>query len=311
MKMEFPEESKVLIPNPDPSALMDEMYKFQIHLEFPKSLRRCRQDVNQPRIRIEHTWRLKVSLINPEGHVSQLVCKIPIKLFISPNLPIDRNQHVCPGPNRVTDAALNEQETTLVAPPTYGAHHLDELYTDIDTSGFVTPRTVSASGSGANTPYYGHSRAGSSEDIASLAQAAGGTFSGVAAGNTEGVSATAVQSQLSSLQDQGSSHQARLQGYQSQSHTPAGSGSSADYFNPSHGRASRHSPQGSQSLSRRTSYERGLSEIANMALTDLSRVPSYNTAVQTPRPETPADTSLPTYEAATSRPPTPDHRRPS
>ena len=304
VEMDFPEDSRRLVSNPNPDTLMDEMYKFPLHMQLPRSLRDCRQNVNNERIKIDHIWRLKVNLHNPEGHVSQLICKIPIKLFISPNLPINDNQDICPGPNQLADAVINQQETTLVAPPEYGAHHLDQLYNDIDPSGFMTPHVGFMSASGANTPFYSHSRAGSSENLASITQAVEHNANG------GGVSASAVHSRLSNLQDQNPRSWVRSPGSHSRSHTPGGSGSGNDYFTYSQGHSTRHSPPSNQSLSRRISEEHADSDTANLVIRDLSRVPSYNTAVHTPRPENPADTSLPTYEVATSRPPTPELQRP-
>ena len=309
--MDFPEGSKQLVPNPDADALMDEMYKFPVHLPLPRSLRKCRQNVKTERMKIEHIWRMRVNLHNPEGHVSQLVCKIPIKLFISPNLPIDDNQDVCSVPNQVTDAVINQQETTLVAPPEYGAHRLDQLYNDIDTSGFRTPRPAGVTGSGANTPFRAHSRAGSSENIASPAQPAEADVSETDEATEGGVSASAVHSRLSNLQEQGNRPWPRLSGNQSQPHTPGTTGSGADYISYSSSRNSRHSPSHSQPLSRSASDEHENPAPTASVVYDLSRVPSYNTAVHTPRPENPIDNTLPTYEVATSRPSSPEPQRPS
>ncbi|KAI9712754.1 MAG: hypothetical protein M1820_001376 [Bogoriella megaspora] len=307
VELDFPEDSKIIINNPDPDSLMDEMYKFPLHIKLPKSLKDCRQNVSNERIKIEHVWRLKINLHNPEGHVSQLVCKIPIKIFISPNLPINQNQDVCPGPNQVEDAVINQQETTLVPPPEYGAHQLDQLYHDIDTSGFMTPRPGGVYGSGSTTPFYSRSRANSSENLPSLGHLtvndgiSGPDMNVYGAG---GVSASAIQTRLSHLQQQDPN----------QLQTSAGQFAGADLFSNSNSRSGRQSPsRRSRSLSRHPSDERRASSstlTVPVADYDLSRVPSYNTAVQTPRPSNPADTSLPTYEVATSRPPTPEIQLP-
>jgi hypothetical protein len=47
------------------------------------------------------------------------------------------------------------------APPVYGQHVLDQLYDDVDQSGLQTPLAQS----GTSSPYYAHSRVGSSEDL--------------------------------------------------------------------------------------------------------------------------------------------------
>ncbi|KAF2239584.1 hypothetical protein EV356DRAFT_528167 [Viridothelium virens] len=312
VQMDFPEDSLISIPNPDPNALMDEMYKFPLHLPLPRSLKRCRQNVRDPRIKIEHIWRLRVNLHNPEGHISQLVCKIPIKLFISPNLPINADQDVCPGPNQASEAFINQQETTLVAPPEYGAHRLDQLYNDIDPSGYRTPHPGAMSGSGGNTPPLGRSRSDSTENVTSLMHPIDDNTDGGNHGSGGGVSASAIHSRLSNLQEQGSVRWARSQTHHFSPHTPAALGPGADYFTQSGGRNSRHSPSPSQTVSPRPSDENAneTGDSTDPMMSNLSRVPSYNTAVHTPRPENPVDTSLPTYEVATSRPPTPDLQRP-
>ncbi|KAL9094959.1 MAG: hypothetical protein Q9165_002909 [Trypethelium subeluteriae] len=253
VQMDFPEDSLISVPNPDPNALMDEMYKFPMLLQLPRSLKQCRQNVRDPRIKIEHIWRLRVNLHNPEGHVSQLVCKIPIKLFISPNLPINANQDVCPGPNQASEAIINQQETTLVAPPEYGAHRLDQLYNDIDPSGYRTPHPGAMSGSGGNTPPLGHNRSESAENVTSLTQPADDNTEGGNHGSEGGVSASAIHSRLSNLQEQESVQGARSRAHHSSPHTPSTPAQGGDYFSPSGGRNSRHSPLPSQTVSPRMS----------------------------------------------------------
>ncbi len=52
------------------------------------------------------------------------------------------------------------------APPLYGEHVLDQLYAEIDPSGYMTP----GGPSGMNTPFYQQSRSGSAENLASMDQ---------------------------------------------------------------------------------------------------------------------------------------------
>ena len=66
--------------------------------------------------------------------------------------------------NQTPHAAQNEITTHAHAPPLYGQHLLDQLYEDIDPSGFMTPGPAS----GINTPFYGHSRQGSSDNLAAM-----------------------------------------------------------------------------------------------------------------------------------------------
>ncbi|KAF2209388.1 hypothetical protein CERZMDRAFT_47471 [Cercospora zeae-maydis SCOH1-5] len=165
--MEFPEHSRIMYEDEtlDNPTMADEMYKFKATLPLPKSLNVCRQDVDNHSINITHRFKLMVNIHNPEGHVSQLVCRLPVKLFISPNLPVDERNEVSATTSGVSDAELNNTETVIVAPPEYGRHQLDQMYSDIDVSGFM-----SRAGSGPGTPagLYAQSRRGSHENVLSL-----------------------------------------------------------------------------------------------------------------------------------------------
>ncbi|KXL43962.1 hypothetical protein M433DRAFT_68880, partial [Acidomyces richmondensis BFW] len=176
--MDFPEHSRITYDDEtvDNPTLADEMYKFKATLPLPKSLNVCRQDVDSHQINITHRFKLMVNIHNPEGHTSQLVCRLPVKLFISPNLPVDeRNEvmgNVMPG---LSDESLNNAETTLVAPPEYGRHMLDQIYSDIDPAGYM-----SRAGSVPGTPggLYAQSRRTSHENLASLNGMANGLING-------------------------------------------------------------------------------------------------------------------------------------
>lgn len=47
----------------------------------------------------------------------------------------------------------NERELSTIAPPGYGEHVLDQLYEDVDVSGFQTPGFQS----GVSSPFYAQS----------------------------------------------------------------------------------------------------------------------------------------------------------
>ena len=186
----LPPNSIQALPGDDENAdhLFDEAHRFQMTLDLPKSLRKCRQSVDSEFIRITHKLRIYVNLHNPEGHTSQLLVKNHIHLFISPNLPPNEDQSVSVDQGHLSSQQMRE-EALQHAPPTYGQHQLDELYMDIDPSGFMTPGGRGTSG--ANTPFYGHSRQGSIEDLAalnSIAQQADG-----------GASISALHSRLNNL----------------------------------------------------------------------------------------------------------------
>ena len=276
----MPENSARTVPNgvEDADELFDESHRFSMALDLPKSLKNCRQSVDTENIRLTHKLRLYVNLKNPEGHTSQLLVKNHVHLFISPNLPPNEDQSVVVD-NNILNAQAMQDEVNQNAPPTYGLHQLDELYNDIDPSGFMTPGGYhSIMNSGANTPFYAHSRSGSAEDLASLdavAQQPGG-----------GASAAALQHRLQNLD---MSHNDRLSRFQPSRHhssgdsTPAVNGEQS-YFDL---------PQ------------------ANYDMDALARTPSYNTALRTPVSRTPVvvDVDLPSYAIATSRPGSPNRSK--
>ena len=286
--------------------MADEMYKFKATLTLPKSLNQCRQDVDSHQINVTHRFKLMVNIHNPEGHISQLVCRLPVKLFISPNLPVDESNEVSGVYNGITDAEINENETNATAPPEYGRHMLDQIFSDIDPSGFM-----SRAGSAPGTPggLYAQSRRGSQENIASL--------NGIAA---EGLTTpldqhgsalpSILHSRLADLQERNSSHASRTPPNRSASHTtshsPSGGTSPApgliDTHSPERGfrptsmsanggyfSAVSQSPSTSAPMSRRQSNEQDESNVhqADYDLNDLSRVPSYGAALRTPGAVTP------------------------
>ncbi|KAI1435421.1 arrestin domain-containing protein [Xylaria sp. CBS 124048] len=133
-------------------------------LPLPKRLLRCVQDCTVEGIKIRHKLKVNVALTNPDGHVSELRATLPLSIFISPNMLLDdKGNIVAQAP--VTDAGTSDNHANM-APPGYGEHVLDQLYEDVDISGIITPGMQSS----LNSPFYGQSRAGSTENLAALAQ---------------------------------------------------------------------------------------------------------------------------------------------
>ncbi|KAI5370595.1 Putative arrestin-like domain-containing protein [Septoria linicola] len=322
--MDFPEHSRIIYNDEtvDNPTMADEMYKFKATLPLPKSLNVCRQDVDSHSINVTHRFKLMVNIHNPEGHVSQLVCRLPVKLFISPNLPVDERNEVSANTSGVSDAELNSSETVVLAPPEYGRHQLDQMYSDIDPSGFM-----SRAGSGPGTPagFNAQSRRGSHENVLSL--------NGLADGDPAALHGSAMphllHSRLANLQEDGHSSSYRIQG-SSRNYSPSGGNSPApgpaesgehspdrvlrstppvrtgSYFPPT-----GSSPHSSAPISRRTSddnHANGLdAHSRDFDMNDLSRVPSYGTALRTPGAVTPFTEGPPSYLEA-SRPPSPVQR---
>ena len=278
----MPENSAQRVPEgvDDADQLFDESHRFTMSLDLPKSLKSCRQSVDTENIRLAHKLRLYVNLLNPEGHTSQLLVKNHVHLFISPNLPPNEDQSVVVDHDVINSQAMQD-EVNQNAPPTYGLHQLDELYNDIDPSGFMTPGGRGSLGnSGANTPFYAQSRSGSSEDLSSL--------NAIAHQNGGGASAAALHHRLNNLSVNHDARHARF--------TPPRqhSGDTTPQTIPED--AAPLPPSG---------YFSPANASPNYDMEALARTPSYNTAVRTPGPRTPPTDDLPTYEFVTSRPPSP------
>ena len=321
--MEFPEDSRVTYEDEtlDNPTMADEMYRFKATLPLPKSLNLCRQDVDSHQINITHRFKLMVNIHNPEGHVSQLVCRLPVKIFISPNLPVDERNEVCGVMNGVSHEQLNSSETTMTAPPEYGRHQLDQIFSDIDPAGYM-----SRAGSAPGTPMglSAQSRRGSHDNLASLNGLSMGDES-MSPEHHGRAAPSALALRLADLQERGPTQRSGVRF----AHSPSGGTSPApgaiDDMSPEHsyrsapGRArsgtspyfnsTSHSPYGSAPLSGRTSDEHDTNnddtQHPDYDLNTLSRVPSYGAALRTPGAITPFSDGPPSYVDATSRPPSP------
>ena len=330
--MEFPEHSKMMYhdESAENPTMADEMYKFKATLPLPKSLNACRQDVDSHQVNITHRFKLICNIHNPEGHISQLVCRLPVKLFISPNLPVDESNEVCPGVNGdiANHERINNAETSVSAPPEYGRHQLDQMFSDIDPSGYM-----SRAGSGPGTPagFGSLSRQASNENLVSLNGVADGD-SGHSSPHHGSATPALLQSRLADLQaGEGPNLLARTPGIAFSRHSPSGTSTPgipimdhSDHsalssfvatppISSSSFGASSHSPNQSAPLSRRVSDdEQAHSNLHqdDYNLNDLSRVPSYGAALRTPGHITPFTDGPPSYVDATSRPPSPGIQRP-
>ncbi|KAH6605744.1 hypothetical protein Trco_004897 [Trichoderma cornu-damae] len=257
-------------------------------LTLPKRLRQCIQDLNHHGIRVRHKIKLTVALKNPDGHVSELRATLPVSIFISPNIPFDEQGNLL---SQAPGGATMEQDLGSIAPPGYGEHVLDQLYDEVDVSGFQTP----AVHSGFNSPFYGHSRTGSSENLTAIAH-------GAAAITPAALSSRLADVSLDPSQRNSSYHSIfNASGRASPTHGP----------NPNHASHTPHTPahlsrtnSEEEEPSARSSAERAQVDVAEFA--ELNRVPSYSTAVRTPaRSRTQTSVFVPDYQTALSAPRTP------
>ncbi|KAE8145116.1 putative HECT-type ubiquitin ligase-interacting protein cred [Aspergillus avenaceus] len=271
--------------------IIDEMaegYQFTRHLDLPKTLTRCLQDTDTKGIKVRHKMKFRVQLLNPDGHISELRATLPVSIFISPNLAIDDNNNLIDQTPQSAQRAVDDMAQQ--APPLYGEHQFDQLYSELDPAGYRTP----GPGSGPGTPFGTLSRNLSTENLASMN----------ALTNTD-ISASALHSRLSNLSNLNTFRPPQP----SPDHdTPTDNenrrlGVPTDYFGPSSG-SNSHTPS-SPVLSRRPSDEVDHEYVPSGMATPfhpqyaevetLSRVPSYSTAVRTI--VRPRDSDLPDYNA--------------
>lgn len=245
-------------------------------LSLPKRLTKCLQDVNTRGIKIRHKLKITVVLNNPDGHISELRVTLPVSLFISPNMPLDEEGNIIrqqPGAPPVN--------TSPSAPPAYELHRLDQLYEDMDHVNLNTPGP-----SGFNTPFHGHSRAGSTENIPALMQPG------------------AVQPEVLA-------HRLHSMSLEQRNRNMSWNSSLSAAGTVAHTDSPPHTADGSPSapLTRHNSGDSGANtppeHVDLPDITELSKVPSYQTAVRAPvRPLATHNSALPDYETALSAPST-------
>lgn len=212
----------------------------------------------------------------------------------------------------VDQTPMSTQSTDIGshAPPLYGEHILDQLYADIDQSGIMTP----APQSGMNTPFYSQSRSGSSENLASLdtaVHANGAVAPAALSSRLQNLNLSSSSRNNSFLRNLGGAgaHSGGTTPY----HVPHNETSNGYFDNNS------HSTPSSNPLSRRTSGEDHHPGSSNLAsgqhtpehidyseLGDLTKVPSYSTAVKAPIRGMSYSDALPNYDTAISTPTSPN-----
>lgn len=283
-----------------------EGFQFSRYMELPKSLAKCMQDCNVKGMKIRHKIKFNIQLHNPDGHISELRANLPVSLYISENLPLNENNDLIDQTPQAGRAAV-ENDMLNSAPPIYGEHQLDQLYSDVDPSGYRTPGVGL---SGAATPY-AHSQNISSENLPSL--------DGIAS-EPGHVSASALQHRLQDLRLGNGALPSTMRDERdlglngslsrtSQTHTNNGYFDNA--VDQGETASGRNSLPSSDSTSRRASNDEAQASGTMTPMfhfdhfEDLAKVPSYSTAIKTPVPRSPGSgADLPTYGAsvAESRP---------
>ena len=312
-----------------------EAWLIQRTLVLPADFLRYRQTVEGAHIQISHTVRFAVSIVNPDGHVSEVRGNIPIHIFIPPDLRISAaNDITTPSRRALADEYADGQR---IAPPDYNTHHLDPLFSGIDPTQYITPAASTPA-----TPIETLSRSGSHEDVANMATTL-----------PRDLSATSLNSRLASIHDTSTAtagsgarrtpyRNSSVQSFSTTTDLRRGHASATDmtemlrrrasgqipynrppYFPSStssggnHVRRASHSPAATGptdsdafGLTMRGPPARlrprlpGPPLHIDLSPESLSKVPSYQTAMHTPARVANCD-DLPTYETAVSRPASP------
>lgn len=78
-------------------------WEFETILNVPPSLSKCSQDASiLSNIKVRHKIKFVISLINPDGHISELRASLPIQLFISPFVAVS-----CKSPETIDKITRN------------------------------------------------------------------------------------------------------------------------------------------------------------------------------------------------------------
>ncbi|KIW04267.1 uncharacterized protein PV09_04569 [Verruconis gallopava] len=289
------------------SGIPDQSHHFKVTLPLPKSLNKMRQSVDTEHIKIFHNLKVYVNLHNPDGHISQLLVRNLLHIFISPNLPVGDDQTIQGNAAQVASVSHNNENGQLEAPPTYELHQLDQLYDDIDPSAFL---------SGANTPYRALSRHNSDEDLRTNLDSTTINNTYINSGSrTPGLIGEASSPSAAQLQRR----LAELQGHDGQI--------DEDFTHPTPRNSPRQTARVPRAVSFRGSYHQNLNQLSSQSppnhsdcfhsvvtpegeydMDALTRIPSYSTAVRTPVVTPPSSYyELPTYDIAVSTPSSPQH----
>ena len=259
-------------------------------MDLPRSLAKCVQDCEASLIKIRHKIRISVQLLNPDGHTSELRASLPVQLFISPNhLMDDDNEIHLPLPE---DARLIRDITAI--PPRYDQHVYDRLWDDIPHDHYSTPLQ-----SGANTPGV-LSRNTSAENLSSLSQRTPTALSPPdydylrtisSSRSGDGSSTTSGSSVMSPGETSSEDLQTTL--------AAASVGGVAPYAT-SHRSAGTRSAESSRPNSAHGSSHSSQHPLPNSVyrnINELSRVPSYRTALRAGPKSLAADSiALPLYD---------------
>lgn len=149
----------------DVDISFQDKWEVETSLRVPANLSKCTQDcVVMSNIKVRHKLKFVIALVNPDGHVSELRASLPVQLFISPfvTVAVKHAENIESSANNSASNTDNEEaeeddlmfansnsvlnletlngssnvnarvpNTSLFAPPNYGRHVYDRLWSDI------------------------------------------------------------------------------------------------------------------------------------------------------------------------------------
>ncbi|KAG4305490.1 hypothetical protein PORY_001046 [Pneumocystis oryctolagi] len=95
-------------------------WKLEEVVKIPKSLSSCIQNCDVKHIKVRHKLKIVVTLINPDGHISELRASLPIVLLVSPSLFVNVDDY-------------NHPLTLGFQPPSYNNHIYDPVWDGISS----------------------------------------------------------------------------------------------------------------------------------------------------------------------------------
>lgn len=221
---------------------------------------------------------------------------MPVYIFLSPNLPIDENHNLV---NQTGQGAIVADALNDLTPPQYGEHQFDQLYSEIDTSGYATPGGPM---SGFNTPMQARSRSVSGDNITTIEAMRSSEFPINALqnrlNNLEGHLPRDRSNLSASLETDHDSPSAPVENVDNRDqHATNVSSDPPDLREPAdQGRGNSLSRSASEDSAEGASAAQSPSHVEFTA-EDLAKVPSYTTALRSnPRM---LSSGLPTYQSAT------------
>lgn len=170
----FPVTDGIIFKDSDTGATG---WRCDASLSLPKSLTMCRPSSKTEYIKIAHTLHIRTIIKNPEGAAeptAHLQPKFGVKIFISPHMSVGADDTV--GPPDAAAVARRSGQGAVVGPlqegpPTYPGHVEDLRLPNTAIAEYYNGVNESVIHSGAATPAFSASRSASSDALTSLGQA--------------------------------------------------------------------------------------------------------------------------------------------